>query len=69
MSAAALRQRLHRARERNGKIVLRIEADEVGLTEALITAKLLDPLVDHDRAAVEAAAARMLELIIADRHM
>jgi hypothetical protein len=68
MTADALRQRLHRARERTGKIVLRIEIDEVGLTEALIAAKMLDPRIDHDRAAVEAAVARMLELIIADRH-
>jgi hypothetical protein len=64
MSTAALRQQRHRRREREGKIPLCIEVDEVRLTELLVQAKLLSPLVDHGRSEIEAATEKLLELIV-----
>jgi hypothetical protein len=44
MSApAALRQRLHRARERSGKILLQVELPEAEIIELLVEAGLIDP--------------------------
>lgn len=64
MSAAA-RQARHRQRERAGRIVLRVEADEIQLVEALVASELLPEADRDDRAAVEEATARLIELLIA----
>jgi hypothetical protein len=63
MSTAADRQRLHRERSRCGKIILRLEVDEVLLTELLVAAKLLEPKVDHGRSEIERATEKLIELI------
>jgi hypothetical protein len=66
MSTAADRQRARRQRLANGKIQLTIEADEVALVEALVEARLLEPVVDHDRRAIEAATQKLLGWVIAE---
>ena len=64
MSSAAARQRAHRARQREGKIMLMIEANEVDLTEALLAGGFLDPAHAEDRARIEAATERMLAVLV-----
>ena len=63
MTSATVRQRRRRERLANGRIQLTIEADEVALLEALHEARLLDPLVDHDRCEIERAVERLIEMI------
>jgi hypothetical protein len=66
MSSAARQQR-HRARERRGKVVLHIEADEVELIEALLIGGFLDPAHIDDRGRVERAVERLL-LVLTSIH-
>ena len=62
ISRGAIRQRRHRARQRDGKIVIMVEADEVALTEQLVVAGFL-PAADMDnRAAVKAALERVIAI-------
>jgi hypothetical protein len=49
-----------RAREKAGRILLKLEVDEAELVVGLIDAGLLDPLVADDRCAITAAAQRAL---------
>lgn len=53
---AAARQRLHREREREGRILLTLELDEAETIELLIEAQLLDPRQDYFTAPVLAEA-------------
>jgi hypothetical protein len=62
--SAAARSRKCRARRANGLIVLRIEANEVGLIELLTEAGLLPPAMDHDRNTIAAATERLLATLI-----
>jgi hypothetical protein len=59
---AAAKQRAYRDRRRSGRVVLRIEIDEVALVETLIAAGYLPREQDDDRAAVQAALTSMLEI-------
>jgi len=61
MSAGALRTQRYRERRARGVCVLRIAADEVLLTEALIAAGYLAESEAEAPAAVSAAASRVLE--------
>ena len=61
-SPAAVRLRRHRERVRLGKIMLLIEADEIGLIEQLMAAGFLSPAHMDDRAAVTAALQRVVDL-------
>ena len=63
MTAAVIRQRRRRERLRGGLIQLTITVPEVQLIETLVEARLLSPLVDHDRHAIEQAAERLLAMI------
>ena len=60
MSANAARIRRWRARQATGKAVLHIEIDLFRHTEMLVAAGFLAAWDDHDRAAIEAATARLL---------
>jgi hypothetical protein len=53
-----------RARRRNGLAVFQIEADTVGLIEALKVAGLLDPSKEDDRAAIKQALQRAIEIFV-----
>lgn len=66
MSSAA-RVRRCRERARNGRVVYRIEADELEVEALLVEARLLPPGGVDDRAAVEAALGRLIELLLIDR--
>jgi hypothetical protein len=68
IGGAALRQRLRRARQKNGEVVLQIAVNEIALTEVLSAANLLPPSTDHDRPQIQAAVERLLALMIADGH-
>lgn len=65
MSTSAARQFRSYHRHKAGKRVYSIEADECGLEELLRVANLLPPNVD-DHAVVEAALARLVELLVQD---
>jgi hypothetical protein len=52
---AAERQRRRRRRLRDGKIIVRVELDEVEAEEQLAAAGLLDPQRDHGRDEIERA--------------
>jgi hypothetical protein len=60
MTSAADRMRRHREREARGKIVLRIEADEVALIETLAAARLIDRMSDPSRPDLERAVELLL---------
>lgn len=62
----ALRSKRFRDRQREGKIVLTIEADEVMLTELLVAANLLPPAVDYTRAQIEEATQALLVTLAAE---
>jgi hypothetical protein len=62
VSSAAARERAHRRRMREGKIVVAVEVD-VDDIEMLTVARLLDPMVDHDRVEVGHAIERVLKLL------
>jgi hypothetical protein len=59
---AAARQRRRRERERAGLIVLRVEVDEVALTEQMVLAGFLSPSEADNRDAVRAALERVVQL-------
>ena len=63
MSAAA-RQRLHRYREANGRVVLAVEADEAALCAALIDGGFISPNCADDRKKLEAALSKLVEVIL-----
>jgi hypothetical protein len=65
-TTAALRQRRRRERLRQGRFILKVEVDEAGLVEVLTAASLLSPSVDHGRPEIQAAAQRLLGLMIAE---
>jgi hypothetical protein len=69
MTAAAQRQARRRARQREGRILLAIEADEAALVEALIAAGVLEPCLSDDKRAIATATARLLQLITRDNPM
>jgi hypothetical protein len=63
-SAARIRQRAHRARERQGKITLPVDVDEVALACALVDAGLIAVDEQEDRRKLAAALSRMVEIIL-----
>lgn len=65
MSTATDRQRARRARLKAGRLVLRVEADEIGLVEMLIDHGLLDRADAEDLPRIEAAVERALAILIA----
>ena len=62
----AERVRRHRQRQRDGRVVLCIEAEEVALIDKLIVARLLDPTMAGDPQQVVAAVTRLLEIFSRD---
>lgn len=64
MSSAAARQRLHRSREANGRVVLAVEADEAALCAALIDGGFISPNDQDDRRRLEAGLSRLVEIIL-----
>jgi hypothetical protein len=60
-TAASARQRRSRARRRRGLMVLRIEAPEYQLIQALQLAGRLDEAGGMDRARVESAVERLVD--------
>src|SRR5262249_31008245 len=67
--SVAERKAEQRRREAAGLIRLEVVADEVRLIHALELAGLLPTMVDHDKAAIEHATERLLELVTADCHV
>ena len=63
---AALRQRRHRDRDRDGKIVLHVEVDHVALYEVLLAAGFINGNGD-DRAALTAGLQRAVDIWCASR--
>lgn len=61
---SAERQRLYRARQRDGQAVWSIPVDDVGMVEFLIGRELLPESKRDDRKAAESAAAIFLEYTI-----
>jgi hypothetical protein len=66
MSTAAARMRRRRAREREGKAVLRIEVDEIEVAEVLCAARLLDPVLNHSREDIARGIEKLLAAIARD---
>jgi len=62
MTSAAARQARHRARQRDGRVVLLVEADEDALTVKLIEAGFLRIEDAEDRQALQAALQRVVEI-------
>jgi hypothetical protein len=62
----AERVRRHRQRQRDGRVVLCVEAEEVALIDKLIVARLLDPTMADDPQQVVAAVTRLLEIFSRD---
>ena len=60
---AADRVRRHRERRAAGRVLLPIVVDEVELLETLAQARLLDPLIDHDRESLARGVERLLKLL------
>lgn len=60
LSAHAWATRQWRAREKAGRIQLRLEADEADIVISLVEAGWLDPLKADDRAAISQAAQRII---------
>jgi hypothetical protein len=65
MSTAADRLRLHRARQRSGKMVLSVEVDRWRHVDLLQRVGLLREWDEMDRRKIEAATARLLLAIAA----
>jgi hypothetical protein len=61
MSSVADRVREHRARKKSGVVLITIAADEAALASALVQAKLLDPNLADDQAAIAQATSRLIE--------
>jgi hypothetical protein len=62
----AERQRRHRARRANGRIVVRAEVDEIELVQMLVAERLLEHHQQEDRKAIENATERLFALLLAD---
>jgi hypothetical protein len=62
----AERQRRHRARQANGRIVVRAEVEEIGLVQMLVALGLLDNRQQEDRKAIEEATDRLFAMLLAD---
>jgi hypothetical protein len=62
----AERVRRHRQRQRDGRVVLCVEAEEVALIDKLIVARLLDPTMADDPQQVVVAVTRLLEIFSRD---
>jgi hypothetical protein len=60
---AAARQRLRRARRREGKVVLRVEVIEAELVKALVGGGFLDAADAGNRGRVEAMLGRLVRLL------
>lgn len=58
---AAQRMRRWRARQRDGRIVLRLEVNEVDVTEGLVEFNLLDPMKTEDPQAVATALEKFID--------
>jgi hypothetical protein len=63
MSTVTDRVRRHRQRQRQGKIVLLVEADEAALAFALTEARLLDPTMADDRDHLAAGLERLIDIV------
>ena len=63
--SASDRQRLHRARQRDGVIVLPVQIDEVALVEALRHSGAISPADADDREKLAEAAGRIIEEAVA----
>ena len=63
MSSSTDRMRQHRARKSEGKVLLLVEMDEIGLQDMLVRAGLLDRNND-DREVLTRAVTRFLEAAI-----
>jgi hypothetical protein len=62
MSSAALRAKRHRARAKDGRVVLMVEVDEIALAEQLVEAGLLERQDSDDRKAIAAALQVVVDL-------
>jgi hypothetical protein len=65
-SANAIRIARYRERQRNGRFVLTIEADEIELVDLLIAQELLSENLADDKSAIQEATTKMLELILTE---
>jgi hypothetical protein len=65
VSSAARVQR-HRERARNGKVVFRVEADEVEVEALLVEAGFLPPEGTDDRTAIERGLTKLIEVLALD---
>lgn len=65
-TSAAERQRRCRHRRLCGRIVVKVELDEVALIDTLVRAELLDPARADDRDAIEGAFGRAIRAWIGD---
>lgn len=63
MTAAAFRQRRHRARQRAGMRCFRIEADEVALADRLVRDGLLNPIAADDAQSIRQALEHAVALV------
>jgi hypothetical protein len=66
-SANALRVSRAHQRRRAGLVVLPIEVDAVALADVLIEAKLLDPNLADDRAALAKATTKLIEIFCREK--
>lgn len=64
MVAVALRMQTYRARRNAGRAMFNVEADEVGIARALVRMELLAQADEDNRAAVEKALERFLEIVV-----
>jgi hypothetical protein len=62
---AADRQRIRRAREHNGRIVLSVEVDETALAAVLLEAGFIEVNDQDDRQKLAAALSRAIEVMFA----
>jgi hypothetical protein len=64
VNTAAARQRLHRIREANGRVMLMVEVGEAALAAGLVDARLISPTCTDDRKKLEAALSKLVEIIL-----
>ncbi len=69
MTSAATRMKLLRERTRAGRAIVPVEIDLEPVGEYLIDAELLQIEHAEDRKALGAAIGRLLELLLAERHL
>ncbi len=63
---AAIRAKRYRQRQRDGMIVLALQANEALLVDALVAMKLLKPEHIDNRLAIEHATQKMLDIFVKD---